>query len=673
MPHSPQFLQDLLLLLLASVPIAFIFNRLRLPTIVGFMITGVVIGPFGLRLIRDVEAIEVLAELGVVLLLFTIGLEFSLRRILDMYRLFLLGGGIQVTLTTVLTTLLAYSLGRPIQQAIFFGFLFALSSTAIVLKSYIDRAEIDSPHGRAGVGILLFQDFSIVPMMLMIPVLGGSRAGSPARIILTLLVAVAAIAVIILMARIIVPYLLHHIVRLRSSEVFIISIVVLSLGTSWLTAQFGLSLALGAFIAGIVLSESEYSHQIVADILPFRDVFNSVFFISIGMLLSLSALAADFTTVLGWVLLLIIGKTLVVLAVIRLIGYSLRVSIMTAIGLAQVGEFSFILAKVGLAEGLFSTTDYQRFLGASIISMIAAPFLIKAAPRIGYAVQSIFAKDSVLEPAAVGFDPSHADLREHVVIVGYGLNGRNLATVLRRTGVPYVVLELNAEAVRNASDEGEPVVYGDATRREVLNYVGIEDARIVVLAISDPAATRHTVSLARQLNPKSHIIVRTRYMSEMQALRKLGADEVIPEEFETSIEIFSRVLRGYGIARGAIQRQIAAIRSEGYQMLRAPSLSMEGLEEITDALKSAATETLFIEGDSPAVGRSIGELRLRTHTGVSIIAITRDGHTQVNPGPEVEIRSDDVLVLLGGAEQIERAIEEEVGVKESVGSEPQPT
>jgi CPA2 family monovalent cation:H+ antiporter-2 len=658
MPHSPQLLQDLLLLLLASVPIAFIFNRLRLPTIVGFMITGVLIGPYGLRLIRDVEAIDVLAELGVVLLLFTIGLEFSLRRILEMRRLFLLGGGLQVALTTLLASLAAYLLGRPIEQAVFFGFLFTLSSTAIVLKSYIERAEIDAPHGRAGVGILLFQDLSIVPMMLLIPVLSGTQGGSFARIALTLVIAIGAIAAIILAARIIVPYLLHHIVRLRSSEVFIISIVVLSLGTSWLTAQFGLSLALGAFIAGIVLSESEYSHQIVADILPFRDVFNSVFFISIGMLLSLSSLAANLLTVVGWVALLIVGKTLLILAVVRLLGYSMRVSVMAALGLAQIGEFSFILAKTGVAEGLISTTDYQQFLAASIISMIATPFLIKAAPRVAYAAQAVLGASSMLEPSVAGSEPSEAEMRGHVVIVGFGLNGRNLAKVLRRTAVPYVVLELNAETVRRAREQGEPVVYGDATRSEVLSHVGGEYARILVLAISDPAAARHTVSLARQLNPDVHIIVRTRYMAEIEDLRALGANEVIPEEFETSIEIFSRVLSEYGIARSIIQRQIAAIRNEGYQMFRVPSLPIADLTEIAEALKSASTETVFVEHGSASAGKTIGDLKLRTRTGVSIISITHDGQTEVNPGPDSKLQAGDILVLLGGAEQIDRAVEE---------------
>jgi CPA2 family monovalent cation:H+ antiporter-2 len=658
MPHSPPLLQDLLLLLLVSVPIAFIFQRLRLPSIVGFMITGVLIGPNGLGLIEDAGAITVLADIGVALLLFTIGLEFSLRQMLEMKRLVLLGGGLQVVLTVLLVMSIASALGRPFKEAVFFGFLFALSSTAIVLKSYIERAEVDAPHGRAGVGILLFQDLSIVPMMLMIPILSGQRGASAASIVITLGVAIAAIAVIFFTAKTVVPYLLHHIVRLRSPEVFVSSVVLLCLGTSWLTAQAGLSLALGAFIAGIVLSESEYSHQIVADILPFRDVFNSLFFISIGMLLSLSALATDAFTVFAWVGTLTVGKALLVLGVVRLLGYSLRISTMVALGLAQVGEFSFVLAKAGLPQGLISEVDSQRFLAASILSMIMAPFLIKAAPRIGYAVQSVFAPGSLLEPTVIGFDLQEAELRGHVIIIGYGLNGRNLAKVLRTTGVPYLVMELNGEVVQAAHAQGERIVYGDATRKEVLHHIRLEHARILVLAISDPVASRHTVWLARQMNPAIHIIARTRYMSELSDLRDLGANEVIPEEFETSIEIFSRVLREYGIARHVIQRQVAAIRSEGYQMLRLPSLPVVDVNEISEALKAACTETLFVDRDSFAVEKTIGELKLRKKTGVSILAITRDGKTEINPGPETKILAEDVLVLLGGPDQIDRAIEE---------------
>jgi CPA2 family monovalent cation:H+ antiporter-2 len=494
-------------------------------------------------------------------------------------------------------------------------------------------------------------------MMLMVPILSGTGGVSVGKISITLGIALAAIAAIIFTARTVVPSLLYQIVRLRSPELFIISVVLLSLGTSWLTSQVGLSLALGAFIAGLVLSESDYSHQIVADILPFRDVFNSIFFMSIGMLLSVSVLYADVLTVGAWVGALTIGKALIVFGVVRLLGYSLRISTMTALGLAQIGEFSFILAKTGLAQNILAEADYQRFLAASILSMIATPFFIKVAPRIGYALQSVFSSDSRLERSVEGFDPEGADLRDHVIIIGYGLNGRNLAKVLRRTGIPYVVLELNAEAVREAHQQGEPIVYGDATRKEVLNHVHLGQARVLVLAISDPAASRHTVSLARQMHPEIHIIVRTRYMTEMSDLRMLGANEVIPEEFETGIEIFSRVLRKLGIGRHAIQHQVDEIRSEGYEMLRSPSLPTIDFGKISEALSAASTETVQVESGAPAAGKSIAQLRWRTATGVSIIAIIKDGNADINPGPETVINEGDMVVLIGTPEKVDQAIE----------------
>ncbi|HYE76024.1 MAG TPA: cation:proton antiporter, partial [Blastocatellia bacterium] len=657
MPHSLPLLDDLLILLLASIPIAFACSRLRLPVSVGFMVTGIIIGPYGLGLIKDVPAVEALAEIGVVLLLFTIGLEFSLKRIAEMKKLVLGGGGLQVLVTTFIVAGIAYLAGRSFNQGLFFGFLFALSSTAIVLKSYIDRLEVDTPHGRAGVGILIFQDLCIVPMMLLVPILSGKEGSSLTNIAITLGSALAVIAGIILAARFAIPFLLSYVVRMRSSEVFIIFVVAVSLGTAWLTSFFGLSMALGAFMAGLVLAESDYSHQIVSDVMPFRDVFNSVFFISIGMLLSIGFLMANLPIVTLWVVALIAGKTLIILAIVRLLGSPLRVAAITGIGLAQVGEFSFILTKVGVAQGLLNEVDHQRFLAASIISMIATPFLIKAAPKIGLALHNLFSPDSRLEPDFATQVTNNDGLHDHVIVVGYGMNGRNLTKVLHHTGIPFVVLEMNAETVRSASTEGVPIQYGDSMRREVLNHVAIQNAAIMVIAISDPLATRHTIAVARELNPNLKIIVRTRYMSELPELHLLGADQVIPEEFETSVEIFARVLREYGVARNVIQHEIEAIRSEGYQMLRSPSLPLADLDRLAEVLATLQTETVLIEDDSRAVGKSLKELDLRHQTGVTVTAIVRNAQTEVNPSPSFRIAVGDILVLIGKPEEVEAASE----------------
>ncbi|MDQ3798233.1 MAG: cation:proton antiporter [Acidobacteriota bacterium] len=659
--HTPPLFEDLLIILLVSVPVAFLCLRVKLPLLVGLMLTGIVIGPYGLGLIKELEAIEILAEIGVMLLLFTIGLEFSLRRLREMKRLVLLGGGLQVGLTIAATAGVAALFGRETNQAIFFGFLVALSSTAIVLKSYAERNEIDSPHGRAGVGILLFQDISIVLMMLMVPVLGGKDAASVGAIAKTLGGSLVALILIVVAAWLIVPRLLRQVVRLRSPEVLILTAVLVTLGMSWVTSHFGLSLALGAFIAGMVIADSDYSHQVAADILPFRDVFNSLFFVSIGLLLSLAALVENFTTVLLWIVLLIAGKALIVWSVVQLLGFPQRVAAMTALGLAQIGEFSFVLAKSGRSVDLLPDTDYQTFLAASIISMIATPFMISAAPRFGYLAQSIFKDRKPDELAENGEEDIHltssGGLNNHVIIVGYGLNGRNLARVLRAVLVPYTILDLNADVVREAKEKGEKINFGDATRREILHHARIENANALVLAMSDPHAARHTVKQARLCNENIYIVVRTRYTSEITELLELGADEVIPEEFETSIEIFSRVLLRYGVDRFTIESQIEQIRRQGYEMLRSASLHPRiQMANLKNVLQEATTETIKLNEDSPVIEKNLGELNLRGQSGATLIAVVRNGETKISPGANYKLKAGDILVLFGKPEKIERAV-----------------
>ncbi len=657
MPHELPLFKDLLILLLASIPIAFICHRLRLPAIVGFMVTGIMIGPSAFGLIKDAHAIEFLAEIGVALLLFTIGLEFSLKRLMEMKRLVLGAGGGQVLITVLVVMGFVKLTGHPINKALFYGFLLALSSTAIVMKSYADRLEIDTIHGRAGIGILLFQDLCIVPMMLLIPILSGQQGATPVTIAITLGKAAAVIVGIIFSARTVVPFLLYQVVRLRSSEVFIIFVVLVSLGTAWLTSHFGLSMALGAFLAGIVLSESEYSHQIVSDILPFRDVFNSIFFISIGMLLSLTVLVQNLATVMSWLAAIILVKMLVVAVVVRLLGYSLRISFTVGLGLAQVGEFSFILAKLGYGQSLIEQIDYQIFLATSILSMIATPFLIQIAPLIGQAIQSRFNLGRTpAESEADQASPAHK-LNNHVVVVGYGMNGRNLSKVLHRIGIPYIVLELNAETVRSSQATGVPIYFGDVGRQQVLQHFGIAQAAIMVLAISDPLTTRRAVALARELNPNLHIIARTRYMSEVTGLFDLGASEVIPEEFETSIEIFSRVLKQYGISRNVIENEVLEIRKEGYEMLRSTSLPVVESNRLSEAFAAATADTIYVQHDSYSIGKTLKDLDLRHHTGVTVTAIVRDGVMDINPGPEFRIEPEDILVLIGTTECVDQAMD----------------
>lgn len=641
------------------MPVAFLCLRLKLPLLVGLMLTGIAIGPYGLGLIKDVAGVEILAEIGVMLLLFSIGLEFSLRRLREMKRLVLVGGGLQVAVTVAAVAGLAIFLGREVNQAIFFGFLIALSSTAIVLKSYVDRREVDAPHGRAGVGILLFQDISIVFMLLMIPVLGGKGDTALSSVVIDLGGSLLALGLIVLGAWLLLPKFLGRMVSLRSPEVFLLTVVLLCIGMSWVTAHFGMSLALGGFIAGMVLADSDYSHQVTAEVLPFRDIFNSIFFVSIGTLLSLSTFVQNIAIVSIVVVGLILAKALIIWVIVRILGSPQRVAVMVGIGLAQVGEFSFVLAKAGQGAGLLPQNEFQIFLAASIISMIATPFLIALAPRIGYGLQNLFSGGADGDDGSVSEDihvTSSGGLQQHVVIVGYGLNGRNLSRVLRSVGVPYTILDVNAEVVRSAKEKGEKINFGDAARREVIMHAGIDKAWVLVLAMSDPEAGRRTVALARSLNKELHIIVRTRYTAEITELLRLGANEVIPEEFETSIEIFSRVLHRFGMPRSTIEDQIGRIRRQGYEMLRSPSIPQVEMGNLNEALHKAVTQTVLLKERSPVTGKDLGEIDLRGKTGATVLAVIRNGETKVSPGAGYKLCEGDTLLLSGSAEKIERAL-----------------
>ncbi len=560
-------LRELIILLAVSLPITFLFHKIRLPALVGFLITGVLIGPHGQAFITETRVVKRLAEIGVVLLLFTVGLEFSLADILRSGRSFFIGGGLQISLTVVAVASIAFLFGYPVPQGVFFGFLAALSSTAVVLKMYTDRAELDTAHGRLATGILLFQDMAVVPFMLLLPLLAQTSGGpdiAAGPVLLSLGKAVIGLLAVFFAARMAVPFLLHQVIRLRNREIFFLLVVLLCLGTAWITNALGLSLALGAFLAGLIISESEYSHRIVADILPFRDYFASIFFISIGMLLQVGYFAEHWLFLIGLTTALAMTKTALMAGAALLLRYPLRSAILAGLALAQVGEFSFLLAQQGQLAGLIGGEAFQAFINTSILTLLATPFIIQAAPwfadRMG-----------LLLPASPA-QPETCSLKGHTIIAGYGLNGRNLARTLKATAIPYTVLEVNVDTIRSAREEGEPIIYGDITREDVLERAGASCARIIVFAISDFAATRAAIRIVRSLNPHIFILVRTRYAAEVDELLSFGADQVITEEFETSIEIFSRVLHQYRVPGNIIANQIRLVRFEGYKMLRGISL-----------------------------------------------------------------------------------------------------
>ena len=654
--HDFPILRDLVILVAAAIPVVIAAHRLRVPSVVAFLLTGIAIGPHGLGLIGHQDSVAGLAELGVLLLLFTIGLELSLSRVVRLGRLVLQGGGLQLVGTAAAVAAVAVATGTAGNAAVLYGALVALSSTAIVLRVYTDRGELDTPHGRVVVAVLLFQDLCVVPLMLLIPVLAGGAAGGAGTtdaIVRTFGLSLAVLAALVLGGRLLVPRVLERVAALRNREIFTLSIVLFGLGAAYVTASFGLSLAIGAFIAGLVIAESEYGLQALSDVLPFRDTFSGIFFISVGMLLDTGLLVQRPLTLLGAAAAVVLLKTVVAAVATYSLGRSLQVSVMSGLALAQVGEFSFVLAGVAAPLGLLPPDHFQVFLGASVASMLATPFVIAAAAPVAEAVCRLSRRP------AIELLPHETDrvarLEDHVIIVGYGLNGRNLARVLRAAGIGYVILEQNGQVVRRARLEREPILFGDGTRHEVLERVGIAKARVIVFAISAPAAEHRGVAVARQLNPGIRIVVRTRYVAALDDLSRAGADEVVPEEFETSLEVFARVLRLYGIPSNTIEREVAAVRGEHYGVLR--GLALPGLK--LDALKHlgvhAALDTVEVEEGARAIGESPTTLDLRRETGTTLIAVVRDGKALYTPDPEFRFRAGDTVVLVGQGEALVNA------------------
>lgn len=642
------FLHEAVITLSAAVVVSLICHRLRVPSIVGLLLTGIVIGPSLTGMVTDREAIHVFAEIGVMLLLFTIGLELSPRRLAEARRAFALAGSLQALLTTALGFALATAFGWTPSTALFFGFVLTLSSTAIVLKLYGERRETDAPHGKVALAILLFQDFLIVPMIVITPVLAGQVPASPRALVLRFGGALLAVAVVVLVARRAMPAFLHQVVRTRIRELFVLGALALCLAMSWLTHALGFSLALGAFVAGILLSDSDYSHQVFADVMPFRDVFASLFFISIGMLVDVRFFLEHAVLVLGVALGIVLLKILTVGAATAALRLPARTVASVAFGLAQIGEFSFVLLEVGRSHGLLSAERDQWLLSAAVVTMLASPLLLRLGPTAGLAWARWRGDRETAETTEPGRE-------NHVVIVGFGTTGHLLARVLREARIDYVIVELNGETVRRASADGEPILYGDAARRDILEHADVASAAIVVFAFQDPSALVRAVAAARQTSPNVELLVRTRTVHDIDLLRERGANQIVAEELETAIELFTRVLARFHVPRNIVRAQTRALRGEGYRMLRAESLHEGVSAAVLDALAEGATDIYRVESDSRAVGRTLRDLDLRRASGASVLAVVRGERPFPNPSAELVLEAGDDLVLMGSHQEVDRA------------------
>lgn len=634
-------LPDIVAIFCLSIGVLLVCHQIKIPPIVGFLLTGVLCGPTALGLVQNPHAVELLAEIGVVLLLFSIGLEMSGEELMRLKRPVFVGGTAQVALTIGAFMGLGVLIGQTWQESMMYGFLASLSSTAIVLSRLQQKAQSESPQGRLDFSVLIFQDIAVVPMMLAIPILAGEGDTD----IWGMLISAGRTLVILvggwLLARHVVPRVMQLVLRTRSKELMLMTVLGLCFAIALGTASLGLSLALGAFLAGLLLSGSEYSLNVLEGILPFKDVFTSLFFISVGMLLDVDFLVHHLDKVFLFAALLILLKSVLSLPPMLLVGYPLRVSILAAMSLAQIGEFSFVLASSAVNGGLMDDDAYQMFLAASIVTMILTPTVMEAAPKVASFV-SRYLHLPIDEEAAA---PKDESLKDHLIIVGFGVGGKHLARTAREAGIPYVILEMNPDTVSRYGGK-EPIHGGDASKPLVLEHFGIRNARVIAVVISDPSAVRAITAVARKLNPKVHIVVRTRFLGEVDALRRLGANDVIPEDFETSIEVFSRVLGYYLVPRQTIERFVNSIRHEYYNMAR--QLRMTGMDlpsladEVLTGLEVVACK---VEPGCALDGKRLMDTSLRRKYGVTVVGIRHAGQIIPSPGGDASLHGDDTVFL----------------------------
>ncbi len=651
--HEAAFLKDLVIVFGCAAAVVYLFQRLNQSPIVGFIITGALIGPYGLSLVNDVESVRTLATVGLMILLFSLGLEFSLKKLMETRVAVLVAGPLQMFATAALVMLAARSYGASMRASVTYGMLIGLSSTAVFMKMLAERGEVDSVHGRIGLGIAIFQDLVAIPFMIIIPLMAAEQAvlfaiGS------SIAKAAALIAVVLLAARYLFPFLLRGILRTRSKELFLITSIFLFLGTAWVSEKAGVSLAMGSFLAGLVLSESEYGHHIFAEVRPFRDSLNSLFFISIGMLVDPGFIAGNAGLILGITAIVVLGKILVTTFAVMGSRIPLQPAILSGVALAQIGEFSFVLLQAAAAAGIVSTGPYQIILACSVVSMVIAPVLFGLFRTLIMRYARNWNPKMMRGSSAQEGPEELENLKDHAIICGFGLGGQNIAKVLKANRIPYVVIDLNEQRVSESRRDGEPVVFGDCSNTHILEMAGIKRARVITFVISDPFATRLAVAAAREMSRDIVVLTRTKYVADMDVLWDQGSTEVIAEEFEASLELMTRILRVYNAPRSMVAAEIKSIRDQRFGIFRERKITVPRIRLSTDL--DIYTETWQVPADWPWSGVTVADTRLRGETGVLILGIIRENQTLNNPGSQESIFGGDRLVLSGTKEQLNKAI-----------------
>ena len=616
-------LSQVVVLIVASAVIAYVCHRLRILPIVGFLLAGVAIGPNALALVEDAAFIDFVAEIGIVLLLFTLGIEFSLDRVWRIKHAIFLGGGLQLVLTIAASTGILALLGIDWRMGVYTGALIALSSTAIVLKVLGDRGDLGTPKGQLSLGILIFQDLAIVALVLVLPLLAGGGA-SPLELARGLGLAALIVTLVVIVARQVMPLILERVARTCSQEIFLLTILAICLGTAWITSLAGVSLSLGAFLAGLMVSESRFSHQAFAEILPLQILFSAVFFVSVGLLLDLSFVLSNPLLIATVVVAVVLLKVVITGIAARLLGYTSAVAGATAFLLAQIGEFSFVLERVGAAAGLHPAgvagMGGQTFIAVAVLLMAFTPLLA----RFGRSLETRREQEAEAELTTAAEETvERVTIENHVIVAGYGPAARYLTRVLRDSGVPFVIVTLSPTGATEAQRERLPVILGDYSRRFLLEVAAIESAKMLVVADDTPEMTQRVVAVARGLNPTLQIVVRTHSAADVDALLEAGADQALVDELEVSVQLFTRVLNEYQVGLGEIDDHVATVRAGGYAALRGGIA--DALLVVCDDLDEACfdTRTFTVRRGTAEQQVTIGQLA--SHAGVRVVSVERDG------------------------------------------------
>lgn len=641
---------DIVIIFAFSTAVNYLFTKIKIPTIIGYLLTGIVIGPSLFGIMRSPHDIEFMAEIGVIILMFTIGLEFSLNHLIKIRKIVFLGGFLQLLVTAGITMLISQMYDMGWQASLFVGFLTALSSTALVLKILQERGELTSNYGRTVVGILVFQDIILIPLMLLTPMLGGQTTNIGFEMFMLAIKTVGIVALVFVGNKWVMPKVLHMVALTKNKELFLMSILLICLAVALLTAEMGMSLAFGAFLGGLMISRSEYSQDAFSHVLPFKDTFTSFFFVSIGMMLDLSFVYTNIVLIVATVLLVITIKSFVAAGTAFILGHTFRGTVVVGLALAQIGEFSFILAKTGQSYHILTDFYYQLFLSVTILSMVASPFLI----MISKPVANIMLRLPIPEVMLKGLFPLQEievpEMQDHIVFIGKDSRSQNLSRMARHMKLPYVSIVFDPADVRRRQLKGEAVIYGDAMNEPILRKAHTHTADIVVISIGETITALGVIEKVREMNQHAHLIVRSKYVSDIEDFYQAGANQVIPEEFETAIDLFELILKKKLIPEEDIYLTISGIRDDNYGIFR----EKDETNSVTLTDMMPDVEIVAIKAGSYDLfpGNSLEEINLRNLYGLTVVAIKRNGEILENPGARFIFEANDVVYILGKPSKI---------------------